>query len=528
MIEAYQGDVLKREKRKGEGYIMGRNKMTASQADGVNYKRAKTWQIALAMMTGAGQMAFYMLMTSATYIGNANFGILVAVTGVIITGSRIFDGITDPLVAYVIERSSGKHGKIRIFMMIGWALMALATTLMCNIFPNFGFKGVVGIVTFVFAYAIYILGYTFVGVSTSMTGNIMTNDPGQRPTLSVWSTVYSYLTPMIMSMVSMAVILPKHDFIQGTSYFKELNIVVIFVSLAFYLLACVGITPYDKEENFAGISTDNKEKNKVSLKDMIALLKENKELQRYMIAACSDKLAQTIGSASVVTTMLSGIWIGSMSISSILSAVAMLPSIIFAMIGAKIAAKKGNKASMCDWTKICIIINVLYALFLLLAPVSQIGALMNGTATSVALAGGMAAVYILFNFANNGAKMVVSVATNTLRMDIVDYELDRTGKYMPAAVSATYSFVDKFISAFGATIATSCVALIGYTTTAPQQGDPLTVGVKVMTIFLLIICPVLGWICTLVSMKNSNLTREKMVEVQKNIEEKKKAAMAKN
>ena len=35
---------------------MGKNKMTASQADGVNYKRAKTWQIALAMMTGAGQM----------------------------------------------------------------------------------------------------------------------------------------------------------------------------------------------------------------------------------------------------------------------------------------------------------------------------------------------------------------------------------------------------------------------------------------------------------------------------------------
>ena len=218
--------------------------------------------------------------------------------------------------------------------------MALATTLMCNIFPNFGFKGAVGIAMFVLAYAIYILGYTFVGVSTSITGNVMTNDPRQRPTLSVWSTAYSYLTPMIMSMVSMAVILPKHDFIQGTSYFAELNIVVIFVSLVFYLLACIGIAPYDKAENFAGISVGAAEESKVSFKDMIALIKENKELQRYMVAACSDKLAQTIGSASVVSTMLFGIWIGSMSISSILSAVAMLPSIIFAVIGAKIAARK--------------------------------------------------------------------------------------------------------------------------------------------------------------------------------------------
>ena len=98
---------------------MGKNKVTAAQADGVNYNRAKTWQIALAMMTGAGQMTFYMLMTSATYIGNANFGILVAVTGIIITASRLFDGITDPIVAYVIERFNSKYGKIRIFMMLG-------------------------------------------------------------------------------------------------------------------------------------------------------------------------------------------------------------------------------------------------------------------------------------------------------------------------------------------------------------------------------------------------------------------------
>ncbi|MGN0998454.1 MAG: hypothetical protein ACI4PO_02755 [Faecousia sp.] len=85
-------------------------KPTASQLDGVEYRRAKTWQIALSQMTGAGQMAFYILLASATYIGNLNFGILVAVTGVIITASRVFDGITDPLCAYIIERFDSKHG----------------------------------------------------------------------------------------------------------------------------------------------------------------------------------------------------------------------------------------------------------------------------------------------------------------------------------------------------------------------------------------------------------------------------------
>ena len=58
-----------------------KEKLTTSQIDGVEYKRAKMWQIALSQLTGAGQMCFYMLMTYATYIGNVNYGICSSVTG---------------------------------------------------------------------------------------------------------------------------------------------------------------------------------------------------------------------------------------------------------------------------------------------------------------------------------------------------------------------------------------------------------------------------------------------------------------
>ena len=158
----------------------------------LQYKKAKTWQIALATMTGAGQMVFYMLMTSATYIGNANFGILVAVTGVIITASRILDGVTDPLIAYFLERFDSKRfGKVRFSIMVGWALMALATTLMCNLGPALHLTGIAGIIYFIVCYAIYIIGYTFVSIAGAINANILTNDPKQRPTLAVWNTTYS-------------------------------------------------------------------------------------------------------------------------------------------------------------------------------------------------------------------------------------------------------------------------------------------------------------------------------------------------
>ena len=484
-----------------------KQKLTSSQADGVQYRRAKLWQIALSQLSGAGQMCFYVLLGYATYIGNANYGILVAVTGVIITVSRIFDGITDPICAYIIERFNPKHGKIRIFMMVGWGVMALATSLMCNIGAG-KLSGLGGLVFFIACYMIYIIGYTLVGISTSMTGNIMTNDPKQRPTLGVFNTIYSYLAPMVMSIIGMVILLPRFNNQIGTEFLAAFNMVVMACSLVFYLLACIGIAPYDKAENFEGVSASKSAEEKPGIKDMIALLKENKELQRYMLAAVSDKLAQTIGSVSVVATLYYGIMIGNYNISTTISTIAMLPGIIFAIIGARLCGKFGNKKVMVDWTWVSIIINVLYAAFLLFSDTTQIT---KAIVPSV--------LFFFFIFGTRSVNMIVSAATNTLRMDIVDYELYRSGRFMPATVSATYSFVDKLVSSLGPTIATAMVGLIGYTTTAPQLGDPLTPGVKIITVVLLIGFPILGWICTILAMKKSELSREKMIEVQRAIRE---------
>lgn len=488
-------------------------KISSSEQDGVAYRRARTWQIALSQFSKAAPMCFYMLMSYATYIGNSGYGILVGVTGVIITATRIFDGVTDPVCAYIIERTNTRFGKIRIFMLAGWAIMSLATTTMCT-WGAGHLSGVSGLIFFIVCYMVYIIGYTLSGIAGAMIGPVMTNDPKQRPMLNVWSTVYSYLTPMVISMVGMVALLPKYNNEIATPFLSAYNLVVVVIALVLYLISCIGIAPFDKTENFKGVSVGKSEEQKTSFKDMWSLIKDNKELQRYMVAACSDKLAQTIGSAAVVTTMLYGIMIGNMSISTVISTVAMLPSIIFAIIGAKLAGKHGNKKTMVIWTWVCIVLNALFAAFLLFTDTTKITVAIIPTA-----------VFFLFTFGNNATKMVVSTSTEAMRMDVIDYELYRTGKYMPASVSATYSFIDKIISAFGASIATALIGIIGYTSTTPQQGDPLTTGVRVMTVVLFCGFPIIGWLCTIVSMKKCTLTREKMIDVQKSIAEKKAAAI---
>ena len=115
---------------------MAKQNTAEQQTSGIQYRRAKTWHIALSQMTGIMQMAFYVLLGYAAYIGNLGFAITTALVGVLITISRVFDSVTDPIIALLIEKFNSKHGKMRFFLFIGWLFMAGATTLMCNVFAG--------------------------------------------------------------------------------------------------------------------------------------------------------------------------------------------------------------------------------------------------------------------------------------------------------------------------------------------------------------------------------------------------------
>ncbi|MFQ9056790.1 MAG: MFS transporter [Faecalibacterium sp.] len=62
----------------------------------------------------------------ASYSASIGYGITTAAAGIILTCSRILDGITDPLFAFVYDRVNTKFGKLRILMVAGFLIEALA------------------------------------------------------------------------------------------------------------------------------------------------------------------------------------------------------------------------------------------------------------------------------------------------------------------------------------------------------------------------------------------------------------------
>ncbi|WP_455500883.1 MFS transporter [Gemmiger sp.] len=484
-------------------------KSTAAAGKSTVYQRAKLWQIILVSSNALSLMATYSLAGMASYSASVGYGIATIIVGYLLTGMRLFDAITDPLVALLYDRVNTRFGKVRPLMLGGWLVQTIGLLMMYIFCSGKGF----GVIMFLVCYAIYILGYTVINMVVQTLPNLLTNDPKQRPMVGVWYTAFNYLVPTILSVVLAVVILPRAGGTYNQTYLTMACIVCVALSFVGVVLTCIGISEYDKPETFMGIGKHANEK--LSVKDMTDVLMHNKPLRCLIVSAASDKLAQQTASQSIVTILISGILIGNMQMATILRVGAMLPSIVFAVLGARYAGKHGNKEALVTWTRVSAIVGVaLIVFFAVIEP------------SSIAHAGPTMLIYILLSLAYNGCMMCVTTATTAFKADVADVELDRSGRYVPAVISGVYSLVDKIISSVSGLIATSAVALIGYTTTLPQPGDEATTEIFWVAMFLMYGLSIIGWICTLIAMRFCDMSKQGMEEIQLRIADKKAAALA--
>ncbi|MDE6891463.1 MAG: MFS transporter [Lachnospiraceae bacterium] len=485
--------------------MAGKAKQSQSEIDGVQYRRAKTWQIILVACNALTGMSVYSLIGMASYSASVGYGITTAVVGVILTCTRILDGVTDPLVAFLYDKVDTKFGRLRVLLVSGFVIEAAALLAMFDFMSSKGF----GWAVFTLLYVVYVIGYTITNMTGQTFGAIMTNDPKQRPIIGVWGTAFNYLVPMVLSIVLNMVLLPKYGGEYNQGFLSAAVWVTVATGALGILLVSIGISAYDKPEYYGGVGRQET----LKLKDIISVLKGNKPLQCYIAAQASDKIAQQTASQAVITTMLSGILIGNMGLGTMLSVIGMAPSIIFAVIGARYAGKYGSKNAIVTWTKICMVVAMLMFLFFVVIEPS-----------TIAVMGPSMILYVVFTLVLNGSKMCVTTAASSFMADIIDYELDRSGRYVPAVVTGTGSLIDKLISSFSALIATGAVALIGYKHTVPQPGEAATAAIFWMTMAIYFGLPMLGWAVTLIAMKFCTLDKEEMINVQKRIAEKKAAA----
>ena len=163
---------------------MFQKKPSASEVDGVQYRRAKLWQIICYACNAFVGMSVYSLIGMASYSASIGYGITTATVGLILMLARILDGFTDPMLAFIYDRV--QHPFRQAAHSADQRLPDRAVGLLCmfNLCSSKGF----GLPVFVLTYIIYIIGYTVTNMTAQTLPAIMTNDPRQRPTIGVWTT----------------------------------------------------------------------------------------------------------------------------------------------------------------------------------------------------------------------------------------------------------------------------------------------------------------------------------------------------
>ena len=481
-----------------------------AKAAGVN--RAKLYQLVLFPLNNGATNVYYVLVLS--YI--ATFGSNVLALGtlfasVMVTAMRLCDAITDPIIGALMDRTNGKFGKFRPFMAIGNIIMAVSILVLYGITPMIPDTMMwARYAAFVGLYFVWVIGYTFQTSCTRSGQTVLTNDPKQRPLFTIFNTVGSLLGMGVMQFF--APILAK-NFEGGYSsagFFRAMAPVGIVMSIALTILAIIGIWEKDQPKYF-GIGGEKTEKVKVS--EYLQIIKENKPMQRLMIAGAGTKLALSIANNTTVLCMLYGCMMGAYDgLYLPMMVLGYVFSVPFFLLSVRTSQKKGQKASLTKYVSVALVCYI--GVFVLLALWGHGDAfhlsLMGESGLSINL---YTVLFILFFGIGYGAYYATADMPIPMVADCSDYETYRSGKYIPGIMGTLFSLVDKLVSSLSATVVGIAVTFIGLNT-LPTQYDPYTPGMNVVVIVLFCVIPMVAWAATLIAMKGYSLTGEKMKEIQ--------------
>ena len=483
-----------------------------SQEPNTTLNRAKPYQLVLfPLNNGATNVYYVLILTYIATFGNTVLGIATVFASFMVTGMRVFDAVTDPIIGALMDKTNGRFGKFRPFMVIGSIIMAVSVICLYVLTPFVPASMVwLRYVLFILLYAVWVIGYTFQTSVTRAAQAVLTNDPKQRPLFTIFNTVGS-----LAGMGAMQFIGPilARDNIFGDynqSWFAAMTPIGICVSVVLTILAIIGIWEKDQPKYF-GIGGGKQEKTKVS--EYIAIIKANKPLQRLMIAGGGCKLALSIATNVTVLIMLyscmMGDYDGLYMPMMILGYVFAVP---FFVLTVRTSQKKGQKASLTRYVAVAFVCYIgVLALLLLWNPNSSMHmSLIAGGKLSINL---YTVLFILFFGVGYGAYYATADMPIPMVADCADYETYRSGKFIPGIMGTLFSLVDKLVSSLSATVVGIAVTIIGLDS-LPTKTTPYTSGMNVVVIVLFCVIPMCAWALTLWAMKGYELDGERVKTIQ--------------
>lgn len=559
----------------------------SSEDEGRGLNRAKQWQVALFPFNNAATNVYFAFYSYFTYFaimyltgstGAAIAGVVVnaalmlgvsAFTAVFVPLMRVFDGITDPVLGGIMDRTRSRFGKFRPFMVIGNVMLALSVLIMMVFFRGLP-DSVAALrwVIYIVAYIIYVLGYTCQCACTKAGQTCLTNDPKQRSQFMIWNMI-GQLGSIVLVNVMAGGILPNEAICEkgllvyeaeeggqtisqilndlqsaggndvliskltelnldpntlyaynygaayGPTFYNIMVPFVIIVSAIYTIMAVAAISEKDKPQ-FWGVTTESPK-----FRDYVNVVKSNREIRWLVISSGFNKLASTVATSGAVAFLVFGCLMGDYNGLYIpFYVLAFIFMGLFFLWGSKTSGRKGQKRGVAQFTLLALLFYVGVLIMLCIYDPDP-----ENTATHLSLFstdGGFhltinayTIIFIILYGCGYGAFNCCDQMTIPMVADCTDYETYRSGKYLPGIMGTLFSLIDKLISSLQTLLLTIfIVGIVPGLNALPTEGTPYMDGMKLSAIICFCLLPMASWLITTFCMTRYRLSGKKLEEIQ--------------
>ena len=277
---------------------------------------------------GGGDLASNLILvltsTFVTFFYTDALGLNAGIIGTIMLFSRVFDGVSDMLMGFVMDQVKSKRGKARCWLY--W----LATVLVFLV-PNIGDTG-----KYIFVIITYNLVttflYTMINIPYGALTSLMTRDQNQRTVINIFRMFMAQVGSLIIN----AFTLPLINAVGGSTEQKSWIIVSVMYGI---LAAALFFICYAKTEERVTISSEQEEK--ISFGESFKLIMKNNYW--LLIVGVWVFTALSMGIGMSVGTYYAKYVLGNENLAGFLTSIALIPTLVCMPFVAPLSQKYGKR-----------------------------------------------------------------------------------------------------------------------------------------------------------------------------------------
>ena len=349
---------------------------------------------------------------------------------------QVWDAINDPIVGAVIDADQRKYklGKFKTYILIGSIGLVVAGALCFIPLPNA--PAMVKNILFVAGYVLWDAFYTVANVPYGSMLNLITEDPGERASLSAWRSIGSLVGNILAMVLIPMLIYDASNNIMGTRVFL---IALVMGIIGFFAFQFMIRNTEVRVNEYIKVSEDRP---KFNILTAIGNFMKNRPAVGVTLAVVGMFIGMQGATAAV--TVLFQSYFQNARISGIVSLFAMIPMILFTPFIRKLVEKHGKK----ELSVVGALVSLVACVLLLVLPISPDG---KGIM-----------IYTICQLINSLGMGVFSLVSWSMMADAIDYNEWKTDTREEGTIYSLHSFFRKLAQGLGPSIVLVIMVALGY------------------------------------------------------------------